>query len=213
MNRNYIIGICILVIIAMVGISCYFLGANTAKETQIEILGNETVEEGGSLHVQLLTSNASGIEGEKLKVVVKNKTGKKVLSNSLKTNKNGKISVDLENLSCGKYTVNVTFEGDKNYFANYTSKKIKIVEKKVVEETPEPVQTTQTAETSQSSQDYDIDDMDGDGQVDVFYSEGYYDDVGMVQYYNTRGGEHLEVYDDGSYYYMGADGSDEVGYL
>ena len=141
-----------------------------------------------------------------------------VYNKTVKTSNNGKTTVELKNVTAGKkYTVNVTFDGDKNYSANATSKKIKIFEKKAVETAPEPVQTaseeTSSQSSSQSSQDYNIDDMDGDGNLDVFYSESYNDDVGLIQYYNTRGGEHLEVYEDGSYYYMGSDGSEDYGYI
>lgn len=58
-----------------------------------------------------------------------------------------------------------------------------------------------------------MDDRDRDGNPEIFYSEYYNDDVGVVQYYDTRGGDHLEVYDEGSYYYLGADGFREYGHV
>ena len=214
MDNKYLIIIIAVVIIAAVAAAFAFT-YHPVQDVKLDVLGNGSVPEDGSVAVKLSTLNGTALKNKKVHVTIFNSKGKMVFNKTAKTSNNGKASFDLKNVTAGnKYSVNVTFDGDKNYSANATSKKIKIVEKNVVEQTPEPAQTVSEQPTSQdSSQSYNIDDMDGDGQLDVFYSEGYYDDVGMVQYYDTRGGEHLEVYEDGSYYYMGADGSDEVGYL
>ena len=218
MEKKYIAIIVAVAVIILAVVAAFAFTNNNKSDTQLEVLGNSSVPEDGKIVVRLSTLNGTtSLKNKEVHVAVFDSNGKQVFNKTKNTSDNGKASIQLKNVTAGKkYTVNVTFDGDKNYSANATSKKIKIVEKKEVEETPEPAQTTQDTQTndsSQSSQGYNIDDMDGDGQLDVFYSEGYNDDVGMIQYYNTRGGEHLEVYEDGSYYYMGADGSEEYGYV
>lgn len=213
MDNKYLIIIIAAVIIAAVA-AVFAFTYHPVQDVQLDVIGNGSVPEDGSIAVKLSTLNGTALKNKKVHVSVFNSKGKMVFNKTEKTSGNGKASFDLKNVTAGKkYTVNVTFDGDKNYSANATSEKIKIVEKKVVETAPEPTQAVSEEPNSQQSQEYDIDDMDGDGQLDVFYSEGYYDDVGMVQYYDTRGGEHLEVYDDGSYYYQGADGSEDYGYV
>ena len=55
--------------------------------------------------------------------------------------------------------------------------------------------------------------MDGDGKTDIFYSESYNDEDGLVQYYDTRDGRHLTVYEDGEYYLQDSKGYVDSGYL
>ena len=216
MEKKYIALIVVAAVI-IIGVAAAFVYTNNPKQdTKLEVVGNSSIPEDGKIVVRLSALNGTtSLKNKEVHVAVFNSDGKQVFNKTKNTSDNGKASFALKNVTAGKkYTVNVTFDGDKNYSANKTSKKIKITEKQVVEETPEPVQSAPATQSSQdSSQSYNIDDMDGDGQLDVFYSEGYNDDVGMIQYYNTRGGEHLEVYDDGSYYYMGADGSEDYGYV
>nr|WP_295161851.1 hypothetical protein [uncultured Methanobrevibacter sp.] len=216
MEKKYIALIVVAAVIIIAVAAAFVYTNNPKQDTKLEVVGNSSIPEDGKIVVRLSALNGTtSLKNKEVHVAVFNSDGKQVFNKTKNTSDNGKASFALKNVTAGKkYTVNVTFDGDKNYSANKTSKKIKITEKQVVEETPEPVQSAPATQSSQdSSQSYNIDDMDGDGQLDVFYSEGYNDDVGMIQYYNTRGGEHLEVYEDGSYYYMGADGSEDYGYV
>ena len=214
METKYIIAVLVIIVIVLAVIMGAMMmpSMNAQKDSKVAITSNKTLYGGDNLTVKLTDLNKTPIKKGVLNVTVFDKDGKVVLNKSLKTDSKGKATMKLD-LNASDYKVNVTFGGDKNYSANSTSKKIKIIEREVVEQTPEPSQTASSDTSSQSSSQRNIDDMDGDGNLDVFYSEGYYDDVGMVQYYNTRGGEHLEVYEDGSYYYEDAQGSSQIGYL
>ena len=213
MDKNKII-IVILIIVAVIlaaaMASMMLPSLNAQKDSKIAITSNKTLYEGDNLTVKLTDLNKTPIKKQFINVTIEDKDGKVVVNKSIKTDSKGKATFKLK-LDAGKYTVNASFGGNENFTGNNTTKKITIKEE-VVEQTPEPTQTV-SEESSQSSSQQNIDDMDGDGKPDIFYSEYYNDDIGLVQYYDTRGGEHLEVYDDGSYYYQGADGSSEVGYI
>lgn len=205
-DKKIIIGL-VIVIIALVGIALYmFYGQH--QSTQIEIMGNGTIEETGSLNIKLSLLNGTGVGNKKINVVIIDKKNKEVLKKSVNTNSKGRASVDLEDISKGNYVVNITFEGDNNYFGNTTSQKIKIIEQKVAETVPET-----NTESTQQQNEHDINDMNGDGEPEIFYSESYNDDTGLVQYYTTRGGEELVVYEDGSYEYYDSHGNVEGGYI
>lgn len=213
MNKNYLIGVGVLIIAIVAGVSFYIMGVNSAQPTQIEIFGNGTIEEGGSLNIQLSSLNGTSISGKKLKVVISNSKGKKVLDRSLNTNTNGKISVNLDNLSSGKYNVNVSFSGDDKYLANNTSDKIKIKEKEVViESTPEEVtQTVPESEPSESeSRDFQT-PLDDDPYV-VEYDE-YHGVSENIKYYTYDDGSVVAISDNGHYLTQYADGSMDSGYI
>lgn len=206
-KKNKIIIIClIIVIIALVGITLYmFYGQHQQSSTQIKVTGNKTIEEGGTLHVKLSLLNGTGIKNKKINITVTDKKNKKVLKKTVKTNSNGKASVDLGNISKGNYVVNITFEGDKNYSANTTSQKIKIIEKKEVETASETTsEVTQTSESAQQNEE-PADDL-GLSQ----HKASDWELVGKngdTEYYSDGHGGELVMHDDDSYEYYDGHGN------
>lgn len=191
----------VIVIIVLLGITIHMFNGQQHQSTQIKVMGNKTIEEGGVLNLKLSLLNDTGIKNKKIKIVVMDKNNKEVLKKNVKTNSKGKASVDLENISKGKYVVNITFEGDENYSANSTSQKIKIIEKKVVETAPETnSQVTQTAESTQQNEE-PADDLGlsqhkaSDWEYEGTYADGEH-------YSDGKGGE-LVMYDDAYVYYDG----------
>ena len=209
-DKIIIVGL-IIVVIALVGCIAYMFASNNLvkEDVKLEIKGNATIEEGGKITVQLSNLNGGALKDKKVHVSVCDYTGKQVLDKTINTSNKGKVSVELKNVTAGKYIVNATFDGDKNYSANATSKKIEVIERQIVETAPE---VTQTAET-ELSEPQDPNDWDGDGMPDIFYSESYDDEYGLVQYYDTRDGQRLTVYEDGGYILEDSEGYVDYGYL
>lgn len=76
--------------------------------------------------------NKTALSKQKVKVIVKNKKGKVVVNETVKTNSKGKANLDLD-LKKGEYKVNVTYNGNENYTGSNATQKLSI--KKEVKET------------------------------------------------------------------------------
>lgn len=204
-NRNKIIIIgFVIILIALVGITFYmFNGQQQQSATQIKIAGNKTIEEDGTLTVKLSSLNGTGIKHEKINITVIDKKNKEVLKKTVKTNSKGKAKVDLDNISKGKYIVNITFEGNENYSANNTSEKIKIIEKVVETETETTSEETQTTESTQQNEEYS-DDL-GLSQHKASDWEYTGTSADGEHYSDGRGGE-LVMHEQGQYEYYDGQG-------
>ena len=198
-DKIIIIGL-IIIIIALVGITLYMFNGQQQQSTQIKVIGNKTIEEDGALTVKLSFLNGTGIANKKINIVVIDKNNNEVLKKTVKTNSKGKASVDLDNISKGKYLVNITFEGDKNFSSNTTSQKIKVIENKIVETTPEVTQTTETTQENEEVPDdlglsqHKASDWEFTGRV------------GQAEYYSDGKGGELVMYDQGQYEYYDGHG-------
>ncbi|MBE6500948.1 MAG: hypothetical protein E7Z79_00740 [Methanobrevibacter thaueri] len=127
-NKNIIIILVAIVIVLAVIAGAMFMQSINAKEpTKIKITSDKEQNEGGKLKIQLTDLNKTALSKEKVKIVVKNKKGKVVVNETVKTNSKGKAKLDLD-LKKGKYVVNVTYGGNDNYTGNSASQKLKIKE-------------------------------------------------------------------------------------
>ena len=195
-DKIIIIGL-VIVIIALIGIAIYMFNGQHQQSTQIEVMGNGTIEENGTLTVKLSLLNNTGINNKTMNLVVIDKNNKKVLEKTVNTNSEGKANVDIKNISKGEYVINITFEGDKNYSANTTSKEIKIIEKKANEKTSETTQNT----TSTQHNEKNTDDLGlSQHKANNFEYVGTYADG---EHYKVRGGGELVMHGDAYEYYDG----------
>ena len=195
-DKIIIIGL-VIVIIALIGIAIYMFNGQHQQSTQIEVMGNGTIEENGTLTVKLSLLNNTGINNKTMNVVVIDKNNKKVLEKTVNTNSEGEANVDIKNISKGEYVINITFEGDKNYSANTTSKEIKIIEKKANEKTSETSQNT----TSTQHNEKNTDDLGlSQHKANDFEYVGTYADG---EHYKVRGGGELVMHGDAYEYYDG----------
>lgn len=190
----------VIFIIVLAGIIIYMFNGQQ-QPTQIKVVGNKTIEEGEVLKVKLSSLNGTGIKNKKIHIVIMDYKNKEVLNKTVTTNSKGKAQVALDDISKGKYVVNITFEGDKNYSANTTSQKIIIIEKKVVEATPEVTQTTASPQQNEES----TDDL-GLSQHKASDWEYVGTSVDGEHYSDGRGGE-LVMHEDGQYEYYDGHGN------
>ncbi|WP_405306108.1 hypothetical protein [Methanobrevibacter sp.] len=127
-NRNIIIILVAVVIVLAVVAGAMFLQSGNAKEpTKIKITSDKEQYEGGKLKVQLTDLNKTALSKQKVNVIVKNKKGKVVVNETVKTNSKGKANLDLD-LKKGNYQVKVIYKGNENYTGNNTTQKLKIKE-------------------------------------------------------------------------------------
>ena len=143
-NKNIIIALLVIVIIVLAAvIGVMSMHSITAKhDSKITITSNNTLYSGDNLTFKLTDLNKTPIKKASVNVTIKDKDGKVVVDETLKTNSKGKANLKLD-LDNGNYTVNVTFAGNDNFTANSTSQKLKI-EKKAVDE---PVESPQSSES------------------------------------------------------------------
>ena len=145
-NKNIIIILIAIIVVLSVIAGMMFLQSSNAKEpTKIKIISDKEQYEGGNLKIKLTDLNKTALSKQKVNVIVKNKKGKVVVNETVKTNSKGKAKLDLD-LKKGKYIVNVTYGGNENYTGNNTTQKLKIKEE--VKET-----VSESAGESSSSSD------------------------------------------------------------
>ena len=149
-TKNIII--LLILAIAVIGLAAgaMLLHTDTAKEpTKIKITSDKTQYEGGNLSVKLTDLNNTPLSKQKVNVTIKNSKNKVVVNKTIKTNSKGVAKMDLD-LKKGKYTVNVTYDGNENYSSNNTSQNLTIKEEEKVEQT-----ASQTSQSSESNSNYE----------------------------------------------------------
>ena len=110
-------------------------GSDDPSYTKLDILGNGTIGENGTLNVKLTNGEGIALKDKEIHVTVKDKNGSVVFEKSAKTYVNGVANVKVENVSPGEYDVNVTFDGDNNFTACSLSEKLTIAQGVVEEDT------------------------------------------------------------------------------
>ena len=123
-----IIGV-LVIIIAVVVIVALFLNFNVTKvDTDIKMLSNSSLNEDSSIKMQLININKNPMHDKTINIKIIDKKGK-IDEYSVKTDKNGKAELKLNNIKSGSYTVNFTYYGEDNFKSCKLSKKIKVNEK------------------------------------------------------------------------------------
>ena len=150
-NKN-IIMILIVAIVVLAAVIGFILmnPTHTKVPCKIKITSDKEQYKGGKLSVQLTGLNNTPLSKEVVNVTVTDKKGKVVVDEVVKTNSKGKAKLDLK-LKKGNYKVNVTYGGNENYTGDNATQKLKIKEKKKVENTISS-QTGSDNTESQSSQ-------------------------------------------------------------
>ena len=135
MNRIIIIlGIILAVLLAIAAFFTFFPSDSAdINATNLDILGNGTIGENGTLNVKLSNGEGIALRDKQINVVVKDENGSVVFEDSAKTHVNGVANVKVENVTPGEYEVTVTFDGDDNYSSSNITEKL-IIAEGVVEE-------------------------------------------------------------------------------
>lgn len=128
-NKNIIIILLVVVVILAAVAGSMLLNQSNAKDsTKIKITSDKSqYEDSAELSIKLTDMNGTVLSKEIVNITITDKKGKVVADDVVKTNSKGNAKLDL-NLKKGKYSVNVTYDGNENYTANQSSQNLTIKE-------------------------------------------------------------------------------------
>ncbi|MBQ6349599.1 MAG: Ig-like domain repeat protein [Methanobrevibacter sp.] len=107
MNKNIIIVILVVLIIALGAF--FVLGQNSKVNTEIKIINNETFQNGEQLQIELKDAQGKAVSGQMLNISFNNQ------KYSITTDQNGKVYLNFNGLSAGKYDVEANYTGNDKY--------------------------------------------------------------------------------------------------
>lgn len=168
-NKNIIIILIAIIIIAVVAGVMFLQSTNAKEPTKLRVTSENTLTEGDALLVQLTDLNKTPISKEILNITITDSKGKVVVDDVVKTNSKGLAKIDLH-LKKGKYNVTVSYGGNENYTSNTTTQKLTIKE--------EQTASTQTS----SSSNYDGRDLSG-GTNENVEIEQVHEESGVIEGY------------------------------
>ena len=152
-NKNIIIILLIVVVILAAVAGFMLLNQSNAKDsTKIKITSDKSqYEDSAELSIKLTDMNGTALSKEIVNITITDKKGKVVADDVVKTNSKGNAKLDL-NLKKGKYSVNVTYDGNENYTANHSSQNLTIKEEASTSE-------VSSGESQSSGTPYDINNL------------------------------------------------------
>ena len=115
--------IIIAVLLAIFAVSSLF----GIKESQIEIISNDTVHNGDSINIKLSDIDGNPLSNELVKIVMMDNKGKRQ-SYSITTDSNGIADTTVANKDPGRLTINATFEGNEKFNSTNEVKLIKVLQ-------------------------------------------------------------------------------------
>ena len=133
MKDKYIIAVLLIIIVALAaGIGAVLLNQTHEKQpVKIKITSDSSqYEDDAKVELKLTDLNGTSVSDEIVNITITDSKGKVVVDDVVKTNSKGSANLKLD-LKKGSYTVNVTYDGNDNYTANSTVKKISIKEEEV----------------------------------------------------------------------------------
>ena len=154
MNKNIIIAILVIIIIAAAGF--FLLGQSNGKmETQINIISDDTVQNGEQIQFELKDKQGNAISGENLNITFKNQ------KYTIPTDQNGKAALTIQGQSAGSYDVSAEFAGNDKYEASTAKAKITITD----EEADNPATMT-SGDSVKTTDDTNSNNNNGNGSDD-----------------------------------------------
>ncbi|ALT69039.1 Ig-like domain-containing protein [Methanobrevibacter millerae] len=165
MNNDKIIIALVVVLIVVLAAGVIFLNPGHAKvDSRAVVTSNSTLQDGDNFTIRLTDLNNTPIANQRVNITIIDANGGKN-PQAVTTDANGEGKLQLNGLTPGEYTMNVTYGGNDNYTACNTTQKL-TMEKKVVHETV----NQQSTKSSSSSNEIFF-----DPEVNV-----YYDSNGIV---------------------------------
>ena len=173
MDYNKIIIALVIVIVVMLAAGFLFLNPSHAKaDSRVIVTSNSALHEGDTFAIKLTDLNNTPIANQIVNITIIDSNGGKN-PKTVTTDANGDASLQLNGLTPGEYTFNITYGGNENYTNCNFSQKITI-EQKV---------TSSNSNTDSSTQPSDWVDSEG---VPHFYENG-------KEYVGTRDGQHMDI--------------------
>ena len=136
MEKNKIIIIALIAIIAALLVGIFAMMPNTNKEdTKLTFEGNSTITEGDSIKIKLTDANGTAIANQTVNVTVTDKDNSTDY-HSVVTNADGIGTLNLDK-SAGEYEVTINYSGNDGYNGCNATQKITIKEEVVEAEVTE----------------------------------------------------------------------------
>ena len=165
MNNDKIIIALVVVLIVVLAAGILLLNPSHAKvDSRTIVTSNSTLHDGDNFTIRLTDLNNTPIANQRVNITIIDANGGKN-PQAVTTDANGEGKLQLNGLTPGEYTMNVTYGGNDNYTVCNTTQKL-TMEKKVVHETV----NQQSTKSSSSSNEIFF-----DPEVNV-----YYDSKGIV---------------------------------
>jgi hypothetical protein len=188
----------IIIIIAAIAFSFIFSPSSVAHDTNIQLLNKGDFGSNSTVYIKLTDTQKNSLSNKTVHVKLLDKKGKVVYNKSIDTHTTGVGMAKLSNVSAGEYTLNITFDGDKNYTGCSLSKKITVeggeVEDVIDNSTLDAAdlqdiadtQAQQQQDSQQSSQSYTPQNYDSGSDSSQSSSSS---DSGYDTYYDVDGNE------------------------
>ena len=165
MNNDKIIIALVVVLIVVLAAGILLLNPGHAKvDSRTIVTSNSTLHDGDNFTIRLTDLNNTPIANQRVNITIIDANGGKN-PQAVTTDANGEGKLQLNGLTPGEYTMNVTYGGNDNYTVCNTTQKL-TMEKNVVHETV----NQQSTKSSSSSNEIFF-----DPEVNV-----YYDSNGIV---------------------------------
>lgn len=130
MEKNKLIIIALLVIIAALLVGIFALMPNFAKtDSKLEIIGNDTINEGDNLQIKLTDTNGTALANQTINITITDKNQTKDYQ-SVVTNDEGIGELKLEK-DAGEYNVTISYDGNDSYKGCIATKNVTIKEEVV----------------------------------------------------------------------------------
>ena len=131
MNKIIIIALLVIIVALLVGIFASMPNF-TKTDSKLEIMGNDTVTEGGNLQIKLTDTNGTALNNQTVKITFADNDNS-TSDYSVVTNDEGVGELKLDK-NAGEYDITVTYGGNDGHNGCNASKKLTI-KKNVVEAT------------------------------------------------------------------------------
>ena len=173
MDNNKLIIALIVILIVMLAAGIFLLNPGHAKvDSRIIVTSNSTLHDGDNFTIRLTDLNNTPISNQCVNITIIDANGGKN-PQAVTTDANGDGKLQLNGLTLGNYTVNVTYGGNDNYTVCNTTQRLQMTEKV----TPQ-ASTTSTS----SSKNYDDGYWETSMDADFEYHTEYYSDGNFRQY-------------------------------
>jgi nitrogen fixation protein FixH len=185
MNKNIIIAILIIIIIAVVG-AFVFSQQHQAQDgkanTQINFLSQTTLKNGDQVQFELKDAKGAVIAGQTVTISYADASGN-VQNYTVNTDQNGKGYLTISGEDAGKYTVTVSFAGNSKYNACTAKQTITIEDG--TSDAKETVSENSTANTVMYNNDSGS-SSSSSAESSGSSSQSYYD-ADLNVYYDSNG--------------------------
>ncbi|MBE6510921.1 MAG: hypothetical protein E7Z74_06610 [Methanobrevibacter millerae] len=173
MDNNKLIIALVVILIVMIAAGIFLLNPGHAKvDSRVIVTSNSTLHDGDNFTIRLTDLNNTPIANQRVNITIIDANGGKN-PQAVTTDANGDGRLQLNGLTLGNYTVNVTYGGNDNYTVCNTTQRLQMTEKV----TPQ-ASTTSTS----SSKNYDDGYWETSMDADFEYHTEYYSDGNFRQY-------------------------------